>query len=109
MEYGSGRLLTCGKVLMSGLSFDGFMVKTGLGSWQIDGFAMRPDLDNSGFFDDAPNHAVGFWGVYGVRPLKRRLVLEMYYLGLDRQTGTFERGTGQEVRHRSVGVFWRDR
>jgi len=31
------------------LSFDGFKVKTGIGPWQIDGFAMRPDLDKPGF------------------------------------------------------------
>src|SRR5437588_11847602 len=33
--------------------------------WRIDGFAVRPDLDKPGFFDNAPNHQVGFWGMYG--------------------------------------------
>jgi hypothetical protein len=51
------------------LSFDGFKVKTGIDSWQIDGFAMPPDFDNS-FFGKC-NHSVGFWGVYGVRSLKK--------------------------------------
>jgi Alginate export len=103
MEYGSGRLIDVREGPNVRLSFDGFMVKAGIGSWRIDGFAMRPDLDNFGFFDNAPNHAVEFWGVYGVRPLKNSLTLDTYYLSLDRKTATFDRGTGQEVRH-SIGA-----
>jgi len=85
------------------LSFDGFKVKAGVGSWQIDGFAVRPDLDKPGFFDNVPNHAVGFWGVYGVRPLTKTITLDAYYLGLDRKTATFNRGVGHELRH-SIGA-----
>src|ERR1700731_3995064 len=99
MEYGSGRLIDVREGPNVRLSFDGFKVKTGIGPWQIDGFAMRPDLDKPGFFDNAPNHAVGFWGVYGVRPLKKSLTLDTYYLGLDRKDAAFNRGVGQEVRH----------
>jgi hypothetical protein len=102
MEYGSGRLIDVREGPNVRLSFDGFKVKVGIGSWQIDGFAVRPDLDEPGFFDNAPNHAVGFWGVYGVRPLTRSITLDSYYLGLDRKTATFDRGVGQEVRH-SIG------
>src|SRR6202044_1840471 len=85
------------------VSFDGFMVKSQIDSWQIDGFAVRPDSDNFGFFDNAPNHAVGFWGVYATRPSPRNMSLHVYYLGLDRRQATFERGTAQEVRH-SLGT-----
>jgi len=99
LEYGSGRLIDVREGPNVRLSFDGFMVKSKIDSWHIDGFAVRPDLDNPGFFDNAPNHAVGFWGVYATRPLPRKISLEMYYLGLDRKQATFERGTAQEVRH----------
>src|SRR5262249_39560836 len=103
VEYGSGRLIDVREGPNVRLSFDGFKVKTGIGSWQIDGFAMRPDLDKPGFFDNAPNHAVGFWGVYGVRPIKKSFTLDTYYLGLDRKAAVFNRGVGQEVRH-SIGA-----
>jgi hypothetical protein len=103
LEYGSGRLIDVREGPNVRLSFDGFMVKSKINSWQIDGFAMRPDLDNFGFFDNAPNHAVGFWGAYATKSLPRTTSLEMYYLGLDRKRATFERGTAQEVRH-SLGV-----
>jgi hypothetical protein len=99
LEYGSGRLIDVREGPNVRLSFDGFMVKSKIDSWQIDGFAVRPDLDNFGFFDNAPNHAVGFWGVYAARPLPSNMSLEVYYLGLDRRQAAFERGTAREVRH----------
>jgi hypothetical protein len=99
LEYGSGRLIDVREGPNVRLSFDGFKVKAGIGSWQIDGFAVRPDLDKPGFFDNAPNHAVGFGGVYGVRPLTKTITLDAYYLGLDRKTAAFNRGVGHEVRH----------
>jgi hypothetical protein len=102
-EYGSGRLIDVREGPNVRLSFDGVMVKSKIDSWQIDGFAFRPDLDNFGFFDNAPNHAIGFWGVYATRPSPSKRSLEVYYLGLDRRQATFERGTAQEVRH-SLGA-----
>jgi hypothetical protein len=99
LEYGSGRLIDVREGPNVRLSFDGFMVKSKFNSWALDGFAMRPDLDKPGFFDNAPNNQVGFWGVYGTRLLPRKIGLDLYYLGLDRKQATFERGTAQEVRH----------
>jgi Alginate export len=99
LEYGSGRLIDIREGPNVRLSFDGFMVKSKFDQWSIDGFAMRPDLDKPGFFDNAPNHQVGFWGVYVTRSLPNRTTLELYYLGLDRKEATFQRGTAQEVRH----------
>ncbi len=103
LEYGSGRLIDVREGPNVRLSFDGFMVKNKIDSWQIDGFAVRPDLDNLGFFDNAPNHAVGLWGVYATRPSPSKMSVDVYYLGLDRRQATFERGTAQEVRH-SLGA-----
>ena len=103
LEYGSGRLIDVREGPNVRLSFDGFMVKGKIHSWQLDGFAVRPDLDKPGFFDNAPNHAVGFWGVYATHTLPHNTSLDLYYLGLDRKQATFERGTAQEVRH-SLGA-----
>jgi Alginate export len=103
LEYGSGRLIDVREGPNVRLSFDGFKVMGKINSWRIDGFAMRPDVDNFGFFDNVPNNEIGFWGVYATRPLSKNLLLEAYYLGLDRKNATFQRGTAQEVRH-SVGA-----
>ena len=99
LEYGSGRLIDVREGPNVRLSFDGFMLKTKLTTWQIDEFAMRPDLDKPGFFDNAPNHAVGFWGVYATHMFPHKSSFEVYYLGLDRRLASFERGTARELRH----------
>jgi hypothetical protein len=103
LEYGSGRLIDVREGPNVRLSFDGFMVKSKINSWQIDGFAVRPDVDNFGFFDNEPNPAVEFWGVYATRPSLSKISLDVYYLGLNRKEATFERGTAQEVRQ-SLGA-----
>ena len=103
LEYGSGRLVDLREGPNVRLSFDGFMVKSKIGLWQLDGFAVRPDQDNSGFFDNTPDHRVGFWGVYATRPTPYKTSVDLYYMGLDRKQATFERGTAQENRH-SLGM-----
>src|SRR5579862_2347772 len=103
LEYGSGRLIDVREGPNVRLSFDGFMVKSKIDSWQTDGFAMRPDEDNPGSFDNSPNHTVGFWGIYATRPIPRQSSLDLYYLGLDRKDAAFQRGTAQELRH-SIGA-----
>jgi hypothetical protein len=99
MEYGSGRLIDVREGPNVRLSFDGFKVMAKVNSWRIDGFAMRPDLDKPGFFDNAPDHQVAFWGIYATRPLSKKVSVDAYYLGLDRKLATFQRGTAQELRH----------
>lgn len=85
LEYGSGRLIDVREGPNVRLSFGGFVVKSKISRWLVDGFAVRPDVDNPGFFDNIPNHAVGFWGVYAVRTLPHNTSLDLYYLGLDRK------------------------
>jgi hypothetical protein len=103
LEYGSGRLIDVREGPNVRLSFDGFMVKSRIRSWQVDGFALRPDEDKPGFFDNAPDHTVSFWGAYATRSIPDKMQLDLYYLGQDRKDGEFERGTAHEVRH-SIGV-----
>jgi hypothetical protein len=99
MEYGSGRLIDVREGPNVRLSFDGFKVMGKVNCWRIDGFALRPDLDKPGFFDNSPDHQVAFWGIYASRPLSKGVSLDAYYLGLDRKRATFQRGTAEELRH----------
>ncbi len=107
MEYGSGRLIDVREGPNVRLSFDGFKIRSKVGAWDIDGFAARPDLDKPGFFNNAPNHQVGFWGVYSTRPVARKVSVDVYYLGLDRKRAAFQRGTARELRHTLGGRLWR--
>jgi Alginate export len=103
LNYGSGRLLSVREGPNVRQSFDAARLKSKYGEWRIDLFAARPDLDKPGFFDNTPDHRTSFWGVYATRPLRRKVSLDTYYLGLDRKTATFNRGTAQENRE-SVAV-----
>ncbi len=103
LEYGAGRLIDVREGPNVRLSFIGFRLLNKVGSWRIDAFAVRPRLDNFGFFDDYPNHQVEFWGVYGWRPLSRGVSIDAYYLGLNRAQASYERGTAPEHRH-SLGI-----
>ena len=103
LEYGAGRLIDVREGPNVRLTFIGFRLLNKVGSWRIDAFAVRPRLDNFGFFDDYPNHQVEFWGVYGWRPLSRGVSIDAYYLGLNRAQASYERGTAPEQRQ-SLGT-----
>jgi hypothetical protein len=107
LNYGSGRLVSVREGPNVRQSFDGLKVRSQYGVWHIDGFAVRPDLDKPGYFNNVPDHGTAFWGLYATRPLRRGVSIDAYYLGLDRKEATFNRGTATELRH-NLGVrVWR--
>ena len=103
LNYGSGRLVSVREGPNVRQSFDGVKIRSKAGAWNVDAFAVRPDLDNFGFFDNVPGHTTAFWGLYATRPWRRGVSFDSYYLGLDRKSATFERGTATELRH-SLGA-----
>jgi hypothetical protein len=107
LNYGSGRLVSVREGPNVRQSFDGVKIRSKVGAWNIDEWAVRPDLDNPGFFDNAPDHKTAFWGVYATRPLRHGIAMDIYYLGEDRKTAAFERGVATELRHSLAGRLWR--
>jgi hypothetical protein len=107
LNYGSGRLISVREGPNVRQSFDGFKVMSTIGSWNVDAFAARPDLDKPGFFNNSPDHRTTFWGIYASRPRTGRLSIDVYYTGLDRKVATYNRGTGQELRHSVAARLWR--
>jgi hypothetical protein len=107
LNYGSGRLVSVREGPNVRQSFDGVKVRSKVGAWNVDAWAVRPDLDKLGSFDNAPDHTTAFWGVYATRPLRRGVSYDLYYLGLDRKNATFERGTAAELRHTVGARLWR--
>lgn len=111
LNYGSGRLVSAREGPNVRQSFDGIKILSKAGAWTVDAWAVRPDLDKLGFFNNAPDHTTAFWGIYASRPVvsqKWRVVsYDLYYLGLDRKNATFERGTATELRHTLAARLWR--
>jgi hypothetical protein len=107
LNYGSGRLVSVREGPNVRQSFDGVKIRSKVGAWSVDAWAVRPDLDRLGFFKNAPDHTTAFWGVYATRPSMRGVGYDLYYLGLDRKSATFERGTAAELRHTLGARLWR--
>jgi Alginate export len=79
------------------------------GDWTVDAFALKPTRDNSGYFNDPPNHAASFWGVYAVRPfgILPKGHVDLYYMGLDNQNVPFDgKGSGREQRQTIGTRLW---
>ena len=107
LNYGSGRLVSIREGPNVRQSFDGFKIRSKAGPWNVDAFAVRPDLDEIGFFNNTPDHRTGFWGAYATRPWRAGVSFDAYYLGEDRKDAAYQRGTAAELRH-SVGArLWR--
>lgn len=107
LNYGSGRPVSVREGPNVRQSFDGVKIRSKVGAWNVDAWAVRPDLDNFGFFDNAPDHTTAFWGLYATQPLSRSVAFDTYYLGIDRKSATFERGTATELRHTVGARLWR--
>jgi len=107
LNYGSGRLVSVREGPNVRQSFVGFKIMSQVGPWHIDGFAVRPDFDRFGFFDNSPDNQTGFWGIYSTRPLRRNVSMDLYYLGINTKQTTYQRGTAHELRHTLGARLWR--
>jgi uncharacterized membrane protein YoaK (UPF0700 family) len=90
-------------------SLDGARLTWVTGDWTVDLLALKPVLNNSGYFDDPPDHGSSFWAAYAVRPL--RLLphgnVDLYYMGLDNGSVSFDgKRTGREQRQTVGTRLW---
>jgi len=67
-EYGSGRLIDVRDGVNLRLSFDAARLLLNSGDWEVDSWWGKPVLNRTGVFDDIPDPARSFWGVYAVHP-----------------------------------------
>jgi len=90
-------------------SLDGVRLTWVKQGWTFDVLALRPTMENTGYFDDPPNHGQAFWSVYGTHPFR---VLphgnaDFYYMGLDNQSVPYDgKGTGREQRQTVGTRLW---
>ena len=74
--------------------------------WTIDVLALRPTLENAGYFYNPPNHSQAFWSVYGTHAfgLLPSGNADLYYMGVDNGSVPYNgKGTGREQRE-TVGT-----
>lgn len=105
MGFGSFRLITSREPTNARLAFDGVRATYASRLVTLDAFLVRPTDHKIGLFNDGQDDNTTFWGLYSAFPLTedRRLVLDAYYLGLQRENTRYQSGVGDELRH-SLGV-----
>lgn len=101
MAFGAQRLVSIRDAPNVRRAFDGLRLGSSLGSARVDAFATRPVLLKDGSFDDRPNQAQGFWGVYATMPAAflPATSADLYYLGFENDRALFSDGSGAERRH----------
>jgi hypothetical protein len=107
-EYGSGRLIDVRDGPNLRLSFDAARLLLRCGDLQLDGWWGKPVRDRPGVFDDDPDPARSFWGVYAVHPLPLlpQGNIDLYYLGFENKDAVYAQGPGYELRHSLGTRLW---
>jgi hypothetical protein len=99
-QFGSGRFVDAREGPNVRRAFDGVSAIIDGGEWHATAFVTQPVLNRPEIFDDPTDTRSIFWGVYATK-----LVpsigggLDLYYLGINNRQATFDRGTGDEMRH----------
>jgi len=100
LQYGSARLVSAREGPNVRQSFDAVRIIAQAGAWRVDVFGSRPVETDPQVFDDDPDRARWFWGVYATGPsFVRGGGVDLYYLGLDREQAEFDDRTAGELRH----------
>lgn len=105
LNYGEGSLLAI-RELNVRRTFDGGKAIIRRAGWQLDLLAFRPQLIETGSFDDGIDSSQALWGAWAAKPINGRPFwrqLDFYYLGFDRKQARFEQGTAREQRQ-TLGV-----
>lgn len=107
-EYGSGRLIDVRDGPNLRLSFDAARLLLHMGDWQVDSWWGRPVLNRPEVFDDIPDPARSFWGVYAVHPLPLlpNSNIDLYYLGFENKDAVYVQGVGYELRNTVGTRLW---
>jgi hypothetical protein len=108
LEYGSGRLIDLRDGPNLRLSFDAARLLLHKGDWEVDAWWGKPVLNRLGVFDDIPDPARSFWGVYAVHPLPLlpKGNVDLYYLGFENKDAVYVQGPGYELRNTLGTRLW---
>jgi hypothetical protein len=104
LSYGSARLVTARDGSNTRRSFDAVRAIYIDDLWRWEALVARPVDTRIRSFDNRPDDSRLLWGAYGARTQKRG-VLDLYYLGLQRDSFITNEGITDEVRH-SLGARW---
>lgn len=106
IDYGSERLISVREGPNVRIYFDGAKVRYTWRNLSIDGFAMMGENVNPGVFDNTFTKQLNLWGVYSTLLKLKAGNIDLYYLGIYRDSVIYEEGVGNELRHTIGSRFW---
>jgi hypothetical protein len=103
MSFGAGRLVATRAAPNIPFRFDGVEMLYSRPLWDVTAFLTQPAKDSGEI--NWSDHTVTFWGLYTTHyfDVPHTLGLDLYYLGIHRENGSYSSGTGDEHRH-SLGA-----
>ena len=103
MSFGAGRLVATRAAPNIPFKFDGVELLYSRPLWDATAFLTQPGKDSGGL--NGEDHSTTFWGLYVTHwfDTPHKLGLDLYYLGIHREQGSYASGTGDERRH-SLGA-----
>lgn len=107
MLYGSQRLVAVRDGPNNRQAFDAARLLYAGGSRKADVFYSHPVQSKQQLFDDGFTNNTRFWGAYVVEsqvPLLNNV--DVYYLGLKKESAKFDDGAGRELRHSVGSRIW---
>lgn len=98
--YGSGRRIFPRNGPNVRGNFDAVRLSSPVGDWRADAFVFRPVAIDRGAFDDGTIDTQTYWGVYatGPHPAIAPALLDVYYIGANRESARFQQGASAEHR-----------
>ncbi|TCU54515.1 alginate export protein [Novosphingobium sp. PhB57] len=109
MPLGNGKLVGVREGLNMRFTYQGVRATYILpGKVSVDVFAVKPILIDPGTFDDGPNHAQDFHGVYISAPNRiAGFGTDLYWYEMERDRATLAAGVGKDDRNNWGGRLWK--
>jgi hypothetical protein len=116
IDLGDERLIAIRAGPNTEQSFDGARLILNWPKARVDLFALWPDADQTGYFDNNPSQShEAVWGVYSTYPLTTKstaatlnnISLDLFYIGFHHDGAQFNTGVGTEDRQSIGGRLWR--
>ncbi|SKB93860.1 Alginate export [Soonwooa buanensis] len=108
LNYGSGRLISVREGPNVRLNFDGVKLMYSRDRFTSDVFVMADVILNKGVFDNKSTKKANLWGMYNTIVLAPSHNLDVYYLGVSRNSTNFNDSTAKELRHSIGARLWKD-
>jgi hypothetical protein len=99
LHYGNGKLVEPREGPNQRLAFDAIRMIVKTKAVNIETFVAQPVINKQNTFDNTGDSNTTFWGIYSSLASMKGFGFDVYYFGIKNKMASFEKGSGEEVRH----------